>query len=70
MSEKIFFCSECGDEISEGRYNLGYDLCLACGEREARKETKKKSKRVALAYNKGPYTYTTPNDNPKALGKK
>lgn len=27
----------CGDDISSARYNLGYNTCLPCGERQARK---------------------------------
>ena len=25
----------CGDEISSGRYNLGYRVCLSCGDKQA-----------------------------------
>jgi len=25
-------CSQCGDTLSQGRYNLGYRTCLTCGE--------------------------------------
>ena len=27
---------KCGNEISEGRYALGYILCLVCGEAQAK----------------------------------
>ena len=30
-------CSNCGDRYPAKRAALGYRLCLACGEREARK---------------------------------
>ena len=28
-------CVECGDDVSDGRYNLGYKTCLSCGEKHA-----------------------------------
>ena len=28
-------CVECGDEVSDGRYKLGYKTCLDCGEKQA-----------------------------------
>lgn len=32
-------CIDCGDTFSIRRMELGYRLCLTCGEREARKVT-------------------------------
>lgn len=29
-------CVECGDDIEEARYKLGYKLCLFCGEKHAK----------------------------------
>lgn len=29
-------CIRCGDDVSEGRFKLGYHTCLWCGEEEAR----------------------------------
>jgi hypothetical protein len=29
-------CRICGDSISDGRYDLGYRVCLPCGEEQAR----------------------------------
>lgn len=39
-------------------------------EEEARLELKRKSKRVAPAYNKGAYQYITDDTDPKTLGRK
>jgi len=25
-------CVECGDDVSNGRYKLGYKTCLSCGD--------------------------------------
>jgi RNA polymerase subunit RPABC4/transcription elongation factor Spt4 len=30
------YCRVCGDEIAEGRYDLGYRVCLDCGDEIAR----------------------------------
>jgi len=29
-------CVKCGDDIEEARHQLGYRLCLYCGEEQAR----------------------------------
>lgn len=31
-------CRSCGDEVAEARANLGFKLCLFCGEERAREE--------------------------------
>jgi len=33
-----YFCRHCGDTVSEARWELGYRLCLFCGEDAAREE--------------------------------
>lgn len=45
------YCHECGDEVKQGRWDLGYKTCLFCGEAQARmvKFT------VAIPYAKGAY---------------
>jgi len=30
------FCRNCGDEIAEGRWALGYKFCLSCGDEVAK----------------------------------
>ena len=32
----MFACIECGNDVDDKRYALGYKLCLACGEKHAR----------------------------------
>mgnify|MGYP003341460654 FL=1 len=41
----------CGEEITEGRWQLGYRVCLACGDKVA----KQKKWTVAIPYGKGAY---------------
>ena len=61
-------CS-CGmEEISSGRLALGYTICLTCGEAAAQIESKQKSGRVAIAYDKGTYQYITEGTNLEDLG--
>jgi hypothetical protein len=31
-------CRVCGDDVSEGRAQLGFKLCLFCGEEQARQD--------------------------------
>ena len=31
-------CRVCGDDVSEGRAQLGFKLCLLCGEEQARQD--------------------------------
>jgi len=62
-------CPICGiEEISEGRLALGYTTCLTCGEAAAQQETEDKSRRVAIAYDKGGYQYITEDTNLADLG--
>lgn len=48
-------CVCCGDDFPSERFNLGYRLCLPCGEAEAREE--RKSWTVIQEYGKGGYMY-------------
>lgn len=41
----------CGEEITEGRWQLGYRVCLDCGDKVA----KQKKFTVAIPYGKGAY---------------
>jgi hypothetical protein len=56
------------ETISEGRLALGYDICLTCGELEAQVESEHKSRRVAIAYDKGGYQYITEETDLGDLG--
>lgn len=62
------FCTSCDEPIQLRRYQLGYRLCLACGEREARKVT-----RPSAPISKSNYVLITNREqlkqlNPKRLG--
>ena len=62
-------CPKCGiEEISSGRLALGYKVCLTCGEEEAATESERKSRRVAIAYDKGGYQYITDDTDLGDLG--
>jgi hypothetical protein len=41
----------CGEEIEQGRWDLGYRVCLGCGDKVA----KQKKWTVAIPYGKGAY---------------
>jgi hypothetical protein len=66
-------CVECGDEFPTARRQLGYRVCLFCGEDIAR--TERKSWTVVQEYTKGCYMFITPaavsttlkQTNPKML---
>ena len=63
-------CMICGERFPDARFDLGYDTCLACGEKEAKAESEAKAKRTAPSYNKGAYQYITDGDGLNALGRK
>ena len=48
-------CSDCGEEYSMKRAKLGYELCLDCGEKDARRIANHRSRCSAPAFNKGAY---------------
>lgn len=50
----------CGEEIPMGRVLLGYETCLKCGDKQARKV----KHLIAIPYSKGAYQYI---HNPKDL---
>lgn len=52
-------CQFCGEDYSAKRFELGYITCLDCGDSQAQKETEAKSKRITVAYNKGPMMFIT-----------
>lgn len=52
-------CLDCGEEYSDKRKQIGYDICLDCGDVNASRETRRKARCVAPAYNKGAYQYVT-----------
>jgi ribosomal protein L37AE/L43A len=62
-------CIECGDEFNPRRLALGFYTCLECGEKEATKETLRKARCTAPAYNKGAYMYVSSARMAKEIGK-
>jgi len=63
-------CFECGEEFSNKRKKLGYDICLKCGEEKAYLQAIDKSKRISPLYNKGGLQFITDNEDLTTLGKK
>ena len=59
---------KCGNHISPARRELGYRLCLPCGEASAKSIAHARKKQVGITYNKGGYQYITENDL-KTLGR-
>lgn len=56
MPTKSFtYCRHCGDEITHARADLGYKLCLFCGEEAARDE--RSSWCIVQEYGKGAYQF-------------
>lgn len=67
-SPDFHFCASCDEPINVRRYQLGYRLCLTCGEREAREV-----KRCTVPLHKQGYSLVTNRSelkqlNPKRLG--
>ena len=59
----------CGiEEVHPKRYALGYRVCLTCGEVNAKMESERKTRRVAIAYDKGGYQYITEDTDLEELG--
>jgi len=58
-------CRECGDDVDYRRLQLGYKLCLFCGEEAATVE--RMSWCVIQEYSKGAYQLVTPASAPLTL---
>ena len=67
--EKWPRCFDCGEKFNPKRLRLGYQHCLACGDSYAKKETVRKSKCVAPAFNKGAYQYVASFEDAKLVGR-
>ena len=48
-------CKLCGDEYPRRRLELGYHLCLDCGDKRAHRVANHRAKCSAPSYNKGAY---------------
>ena len=62
-------CIECYSEYPEKRKNYGYKTCIVCGDKEAQKESIRKSKCVAPLFNKGAYQYIGNIKEAKYIGR-
>ena len=62
-------CDYCGEHYSAKRKLLGYNSCLECGGYQADRERLAKSKRITVAYNKGPVMYITSPEAVKGIFK-
>ena len=51
-------CHQCGDGIAPNRWQLGYRVCLSCGEQRA--VSTRASWCVIQTYGKGNYMFVTP----------
>lgn len=58
-------CRHCGDDIDPRRFQLGYRVCLWCGEEAA--TTERMGWCVVQEYGKGPYQLVTPTAAPVTL---
>ena len=58
-------CTDCGDAVRVERWNLGFHLCLFCGEDRAKAE--RSSWCVVQEYTKGHYQYVTSTQAPTTL---
>ena len=63
-------CTTCGEEFSDKRKALGYEICLDCGHDVAYKQAVEKSKRVGPLFNKGGLQYITDDEDLTTVGKK
>jgi len=57
IKQQLCVCRDCGDDIDPRRVQLGYRLCLWCGEGAA--QTERKSWTVVQEYTKGNYQFVT-----------
>ena len=58
FKKQLCVCRDCGDDIDPRRVQLGYRLCLWCGEDAAQADRKRWT--VVQEYNKGGYMFVTP----------
>ena len=62
-------CIECGENYNQKRADLGYTICLECGQQQATQQTNARNKQVTIAYNKGPYMLITNKEQVKGIFK-
>ena len=59
-------CGGCADEVPAARWQLGYRLCLRCGESKAREERKRWT--VLTLHKQGPMHFTAAFGREAAVG--
>jgi len=57
VKQALCTCRDCGNDIDPRRVQLGYRLCLWCGEEAAQADRKRWT--VSQEYNKGGYMFIT-----------
>ncbi len=62
-------CLECKEKYHPRRKQLGYNLCLKCGDSKAQKSILHKRKCSAPLYNKGAYQYVGNKEAAKWIGR-
>jgi len=62
-------CGKCGEEYHPRRKELGYNVCLDCGDKHAQKQIEHKKKCSAPLYNKGGYGYVSSKEAAKWIGR-
>tara|TARA_B000000557_G_scaffold182817_1_gene149398 strand:- start:772 stop:975 length:204 start_codon:yes stop_codon:yes gene_type:complete len=62
-------CIDCGEFFDIRRKNLGYRLCLECGDKKAKKDIEHKSKCSAPLFNKGAYQYVSNKESARWIGR-
>ena len=62
-------CIDCHETFNPKRLELGYRTCLECGAIRASKESRRKAKCTAPAFNKGAYQYVGSVRAAKGIGR-
>lgn len=65
FKQQLCVCRECGDDIDPKRVQIGYRLCLWCGEDAAQADRKRWT--VVQEYTKGNYQFVTNTAAPTTL---
>lgn len=62
-------CVKCGNLYNPKRKELGYAVCLECGDKDAAKQSLHKRKCSAPLYNKGAYQYVGDAEAARWIGR-
>jgi ribosomal protein L37AE/L43A len=64
MSDE-YNCTKCGSAINQYRYEIGYTICMPCGEAQSRKVT-----RTVVPMHKSNYIVVTNREDLKGINNK